>query len=1474
MNNSWESSISQKRKGDPRTFINDPIVQNSLWASSDVYQRKTKTKKDTFGRIDSSIISPTDHVSKGLDALFGTDGFQVAIYRDDSDLNNNILIAFEGTNTASTLWKDIQLYQSEKSPFSPGKVHSGFLSLYLASKPFLESVISRYPGANITFTGHSLGGALASLAVADHWKVSSTRAVTFGAPQVGDEEFSISFQKSGKKLDRIVQKSDPIVVGNLNFNHMTEDAWVVGKDEWMSQTGHNISSYISSASRVNTDLSSLSTEEYIYPNAKLLLDAINTGKTIKKGIDYYNYAQELYQITQIASGLPQTTNTVKQLLFTDQGVLNRAYETTIDSLSKLETPTKSDFRNIFEERVVEVKNELERLDRSVTVTGPDLPPKPNSTLYGIEPDIGPKKLDEVIDSLKTKIPSPENPVDIPSNPKSNFTAIVKNQIQDFNTKYPIVQNSITNLKKAGNWIDKTLQPARSALGKLAGGLGVVSTLQHLTSKNLTASDIPELSLETINSALVVHEALSYAGVIQGIQTGSFIAGVSITSAALFASSIGLLSIAGYEILDKIKKGLYGDLGGNGVLNSMAGPRSRTPSPKMQILNDYLISVYNQASSLGIKVDEDFFEKNIALIEYRNGKIQMKDRHGELEDLLFPPIEGIHASSGELYKEYSLKKDVFDYLKSNDKLGEMTFLQFDAQNHGKFSIASDKILYDDKPFEDHFLPPIYLDGNQVLPSQDMDLYNNIQSLENALQNILDKKQMEQFISENAKNTTVTNDTIQIEGQDLRDVIMPPIEGVKFSSNAENYKKALLTLHLYQGLSEKDLVEQDFSDFFVKYFPSIHLDEEENILLENNEPAVSFPFLPELSPDGTYVYKIDDPELYNRIYAFNQHKEDLLTQINNMTRKKISEENLWNLYKDSILADDAGNLVFGMAPDEVSTVYGQIRIMDQMERIAEASDILLDNSFYKTRERLERSNIPLKIKLEDGKITLNDENIFKKFMFPHQTMDIPELPLYSVSGEWTKEIGVLESKVDTLDKEERIEQLSNFVNHDTPITNWKKKALEALFMEFLLDDKMEITEEEFYKIYEENTIYIDGKLVTKEGDSDIPPPIVRQDAQGLPVLQIQDSSLWKQLDFTHKIFEQLVDNDKLKEEARFDFIDQYKDRLGVSNGDFGDQEAGITLDGEYVGSYNVTDPNDPLLFSPLESMESKLASVSPDILQDDTQVNTPFNFPGCHGFKPTGEQLNVMLLKDKWYITYENSERDSFTKQRNLGGYTILGNWVGSSPLSNGAPTGILDSYFLAYHIQKRHNKDIAKDFLYERIQAALQKGTINATSDVHEFEVSTRTVDLPLTSDVFEIEKMQDTYACTLESCLQRNWNEVIDSARWGDPSLPTLLDQNKLALIPPFQKSQPLLKRTIEAAGILNDFAVQQKLRKVYGDFMQARKFSQKYMDLIQLANQGSIVPSMNRIEMEGRIARDDLQEQVSREIVSLLYTPLSEFFK
>lgn len=74
------------------------------------------------------------------------------------------------------------------------KVHKGFHRAYRSVHFQVKDILNRYSslGVPIVFTGHSLGGALATIA-AYYLTTSSTFLVTFGCPPVGNFVFADSF---------------------------------------------------------------------------------------------------------------------------------------------------------------------------------------------------------------------------------------------------------------------------------------------------------------------------------------------------------------------------------------------------------------------------------------------------------------------------------------------------------------------------------------------------------------------------------------------------------------------------------------------------------------------------------------------------------------------------------------------------------------------------------------------------------------------------------------------------------------------------------------------------------------------------------------------------------------------------------------------------------------------------------------------------------------------------------------------------------------------------------------------------------------------------------------------------------------------------------------------------------------------------------------------------------------------------------
>jgi len=71
-----------------------------------------------------------------------------------------------------------------------GRVHAGFAKAFNVIWPEIRMHLDQLSASRVTFTGHSLGAALATLA-ANLWK--DGQLVTFGSPRVGDGAFVASF---------------------------------------------------------------------------------------------------------------------------------------------------------------------------------------------------------------------------------------------------------------------------------------------------------------------------------------------------------------------------------------------------------------------------------------------------------------------------------------------------------------------------------------------------------------------------------------------------------------------------------------------------------------------------------------------------------------------------------------------------------------------------------------------------------------------------------------------------------------------------------------------------------------------------------------------------------------------------------------------------------------------------------------------------------------------------------------------------------------------------------------------------------------------------------------------------------------------------------------------------------------------------------------------------------------------------------
>ncbi|EFA76653.1 hypothetical protein PPL_09958 [Heterostelium album PN500] len=157
-----------------------------------------------------------------------------------------IVMAFRGTQGISIKnWiTDLNFPPTSPFPaFPAAKVHRGFLNAYLNVQnetiTGIKNALALCPNCNrFVATGHSLGGALAILAVADVFPTIIDLPIdmyTYGSPRVGDVAFAEYFESTVlQNYWRVVNHHDIVPhlpTKDMGFYHLPIEVWFDGKND-------------------------------------------------------------------------------------------------------------------------------------------------------------------------------------------------------------------------------------------------------------------------------------------------------------------------------------------------------------------------------------------------------------------------------------------------------------------------------------------------------------------------------------------------------------------------------------------------------------------------------------------------------------------------------------------------------------------------------------------------------------------------------------------------------------------------------------------------------------------------------------------------------------------------------------------------------------------------------------------------------------------------------------------------------------------------------------------------------------------------------------------------------------------------------------------------------------------------------------------------------------------------------------------
>ena len=163
---------------------------------------------------------------------------------------SEIFVTFRPTLTLKNWFTDLKVLRTKTNV---GYVHKGILSAYFSIRNEfllnLNTILTAKPSYKLVFTGHSLGGALATIAAADalgmisgpgYMNVSSVSLISYGSPRILDPELAKMLSTSGIRHYRVTNRNDIVphfpLKGLLpqKFAHVSNLVWLNERNETMT----------------------------------------------------------------------------------------------------------------------------------------------------------------------------------------------------------------------------------------------------------------------------------------------------------------------------------------------------------------------------------------------------------------------------------------------------------------------------------------------------------------------------------------------------------------------------------------------------------------------------------------------------------------------------------------------------------------------------------------------------------------------------------------------------------------------------------------------------------------------------------------------------------------------------------------------------------------------------------------------------------------------------------------------------------------------------------------------------------------------------------------------------------------------------------------------------------------------------------------------------------------------------------------
>jgi len=130
------------------------------------------------------------------------------------------VLSFRGTESFGDWITNIQLVTDDR-PY--GRVHHGFFEAFEEVKEQIQSKLSDHALTHLYFTGHSLGGALATVALSEfaNADIPHLGGYTYGQPRTGKTDFRNNFDQKHKSVFfRVFNKKDIVPRVPPGYRHV------------------------------------------------------------------------------------------------------------------------------------------------------------------------------------------------------------------------------------------------------------------------------------------------------------------------------------------------------------------------------------------------------------------------------------------------------------------------------------------------------------------------------------------------------------------------------------------------------------------------------------------------------------------------------------------------------------------------------------------------------------------------------------------------------------------------------------------------------------------------------------------------------------------------------------------------------------------------------------------------------------------------------------------------------------------------------------------------------------------------------------------------------------------------------------------------------------------------------------------------------------------------------------------------------